>query len=84
MIYRIKLPRLGETMEEGTVTTWHKQVGDAVAKGDLLYCIETDKTSMDIESVWAGQLQEICCPAGQTIPVGTVVAVISSWPPPVS
>jgi pyruvate dehydrogenase E2 component (dihydrolipoamide acetyltransferase) len=78
MIYRIKLPRLGETMEEGTLTTWHKQVGDAVAKGDLLYCVETDKTSMDIESVWAGQLQEICVPAGQTIPVGTVVAVISS------
>ena len=78
MIYRIKLPRLGETMEEGTLTTWHKQVGDAVAKGDLLYCVETDKTSMDIESVWAGQLQEIRCPAGQTIPVGTVVAVISS------
>jgi len=77
MLYRIKLPRLGETMEEGTLTTWHKQVGDTVAKGDLLYCIETDKTSLDIESVWAGQLQEICCPAGQTIPVGTVVAVIS-------
>jgi pyruvate dehydrogenase E2 component (dihydrolipoamide acetyltransferase) len=78
MIYRIKLPRLGETMEEGTLTTWHKQVGDHVAKGDLLYCIETDKTSMDIESVWVGQLQEICCPAGQTVPVGTVVAVLAS------
>ena len=77
MIYRIKLPRLGETMEEGTLTTWHKQEGDQVNKGDLLYCVETDKTSMDIESVWAGRLQEICCPAGTTIAVGTIVAVIN-------
>jgi pyruvate dehydrogenase E2 component (dihydrolipoamide acetyltransferase) len=76
MLYRIKLPRLGETMEEGTLTAWHKREGDPVDKGELLYCIETDKTSMDIESVWAGRLQQICCPAGATVPVGTILAVI--------
>lgn len=76
MIYRIKLPRLGETMEEGTVAAWHKRVGDPVNKGDLLYCVETDKTTMDVESFCAGQLQEICCAAGTTVAVGTVVAVV--------
>lgn len=76
MIYRIKLPRLGETMVEGTLATWHKQVGDRVEKGETLYCVETDKTAMDIESAWAGELEEICCPAGTTVPVGTVIAVL--------
>ena len=76
MIYRIKLPQLGETMIEGTVATWHKRVGDRVEKGDTLYCVETDKATMDIESAWAGELEEICCPAGKTVPVGTVIAVL--------
>jgi pyruvate/2-oxoglutarate dehydrogenase complex dihydrolipoamide acyltransferase (E2) component len=76
MIYRIKLPQLGETMVEGTLATWHKQVGDTVHKGDPLFCVETDKTAMDVESAFAGQLQEICCPVGSTVPVGTVIAVL--------
>ena len=78
MIYRIKLPRLGETMEEGTVTTWYKQVGDQVEKGELLYGLETDKTALDIESYVAGRVQEICCTAGSTVAVGTTVAVLIS------
>ena len=78
MIYRIKLPRLGETMEEGTLTAWHKQVGDVIAKGDLLYCVETDKASLDVESFVAGRMQEICCAAGSTVAVGTTVAVLVS------
>ena len=76
MLYRIKLPRLGETMEEGTLVTWHKLVGDHVVKGDLLYCVETDKAAIDVESLVAGQVQEVCCAVGATVPVGTVVAVL--------
>ena len=52
MIYRIKLPRLGETMEEGTITAWHKRQGDPVNKGDVLYSVETDKATVDVESFW--------------------------------
>lgn len=78
MIYRIKLPRLGETMEEGLIAEWHKKVGDQVNKGDALYSVETDKTVVEVQSVWAGRLREIRVPAGQTISVGDVVAILEA------
>lgn len=76
MIYRIKLPRLGETMEDGTIAEWYKKEGELVSKGDPLFSVETDKTTVDVESVWAGRLREICCPAGQSVPVGEIVAIL--------
>lgn len=78
MICRIKLPRLGETMEEGTITAWHKRQGDPVSKGDVLFSVETDKSTVDVESFFTGELTEICCEAGRTVPVGFVVALLTT------
>jgi len=78
MICRIKLPRLGETMEEGTITAWHKRQGDRVNKGEALFSVETDKSTVDVESFWTGELTEICCEAGRTVPVGFVVATVTT------
>jgi pyruvate dehydrogenase E2 component (dihydrolipoamide acetyltransferase) len=74
----ILMPQLGETVAEGTVSSWFKSVGDAVAIGDKLFEIETDKVAMAIEATEAGVLAEIRVPAGQTVPVSTVVAVIAA------
>jgi len=73
----VLMPQLGETVAEGTVSSWFKSVGDAVAIGDKLFEIETDKVAMAIEATEAGVLAEIRVPAGQTVPVGTAVAVIA-------
>ena len=70
------LPQLGETVTEGKVASWFKQVGDKVAAGDNLFLIETDKVSMEVQAVEAGTLTEIRVPAGETVPVGTVVAIL--------
>jgi pyruvate dehydrogenase E2 component (dihydrolipoamide acetyltransferase) len=74
----VLMPQLGETVAEGTITVWHKAVGDAVAPGDSLFDIETDKTTMDIPATVAGVLSEILVPAGATVPVGSVVAILSA------
>jgi len=77
MTYMVKLPQLTETMEEGTVTKWLKAVGDRVEKKDLLYQIETDKSTMDVESVDAGFLCRIIAAEGQTVKVGQDLAMIA-------
>src|SRR3984957_2552111 len=73
----ILMPQLGETVAEGKITVWYKSVGDAVAAGDNLFEIETDKTSMEVPATTAGVLAEIRVAAGATVPVGSVVAVIA-------
>jgi pyruvate dehydrogenase E2 component (dihydrolipoamide acetyltransferase) len=73
----ILMPQLGETVAEGKITVWYKSVGDAVAAGDSLFEIETDKTSMEVPATAAGVLAEIRVAAGATVPVGSVVAVIA-------
>jgi pyruvate dehydrogenase E2 component (dihydrolipoamide acetyltransferase) len=73
----ILMPQLGETVAEGTITVWYKSVGDAVCAGDNLFEIETDKTSMEVPATAAGVLLEIRVAAGATVPVGSVVAVLS-------
>ncbi len=55
----VTMPRLSDTMEEGTVAKWHKKVGDQVLEGDLLAEIETDKATMDFESFQEGKLLHI-------------------------
>jgi pyruvate dehydrogenase E2 component (dihydrolipoamide acetyltransferase) len=74
----ILMPQLGETVAEGKITVWYKAVGDAVAAGDNLFEIETDKTSMEVPATAAGVLAEIRVAAGATVPVGSVVAVIKA------
>lgn len=73
----VLMPQLGETVTEGTISKWHKAIGDAVAAGDSLFEIETDKTSMEVPAVAAGVLGEIRAQTGATVAVGTVVAVLA-------
>ncbi len=72
------MPQLGETVTEGKVAIWFKSVGDAVAAGDNLFEIETDKVTMEVQATSNGVLAEIRVPAGETVPVGTIVAVLGA------
>ena len=72
----IVMPRLSDSMEEGVVLKWMKQVGDEVAVGEELVEIETDKANMAYESDVAGTLTEILAPEGETLPIGAPIAVV--------
>ncbi|HZO04745.1 MAG TPA: biotin/lipoyl-containing protein, partial [Solirubrobacterales bacterium] len=72
----IVMPRLSDSMEEGTILTWMKQVGDEVAVGDELVEIETDKANMAYEADIAGTLTEILAQEGDTLPIGAPIARI--------
>jgi pyruvate dehydrogenase E2 component (dihydrolipoamide acetyltransferase) len=72
----VVMPRLSDSMEEGTILSWLKQVGDEVAVGDELVEIETDKANMAYESDVAGTLQEILAKEGETLPIGAPIARI--------
>ena len=71
----IRMPRMSDTMEEGNIVAWHKKEGDKVQPGDLLAEIETDKATMDFESLWEGHLLHIAVKEG-IVPVEGVIAVI--------
>lgn len=72
----ITMPRLSDTMEEGTVATWLKNVGDKVEEGDILAEIETDKATMEFESFYEGTLLHIGIPEGETANVDALLAII--------
>ena len=72
----ITMPRLSDTMEEGTVAKWLKKVGDAVSEGDILAEIETDKATMEFESFYEGTLLHIGISEGDTAPVDALLAII--------
>ena len=72
----INMPRLSDTMEEGTVSSWIKSVGDEVEEGDILAEIETDKATMEFESFYSGKLLHIGVEVGQTAAVDTLLAII--------
>lgn len=72
----VTMPQLGETVEEGTVERWLKQPGEIVTRGEPLVEIATDKTSMEIPSVFDGVLEEILVPEGGTAAVQAPIAVI--------
>ncbi|NNE76153.1 MAG: pyruvate dehydrogenase complex dihydrolipoamide acetyltransferase [Pricia sp.] len=72
----VKMPRLSDTMEEGTVAAWLKKVGDTVEEGDILAEIETDKATMEFESFYSGTLLHIGIQEGESSPVDAVLAVI--------
>ncbi|HEU5063551.1 MAG TPA: dihydrolipoamide acetyltransferase family protein [Solirubrobacterales bacterium] len=76
----VVMPRLSDSMEEGTILSWLKQVGDEVAVGDELVEIETDKANMAYESDTAGVLQEILAQEGETLPIGSPIARIGEGP----
>src|SRR4029077_10012864 len=75
MASEVKLPRLGQGMESGTVTKWLKSEGDQVAKGEPLYEIDTDKVTQEVESDFAGVLLKIALREGEA-PVGQTIAFI--------
>jgi pyruvate dehydrogenase E2 component (dihydrolipoamide acetyltransferase) len=72
------MPQLGETVEEGTVAVWHKKEGDRVAIDELLVEIETDKVATEVPSLVAGTLSKILVGAGETVKVGTALAIIDT------
>ena len=72
----IKMPRLSDTMEEGTVASWLKKVGDDVEEGDILAEIETDKATMEFESFYSGKLLYVGLQEGESSPVDQVLAII--------
>ena len=72
----INMPRLSDTMEEGTVATWLKKVGDTISEGDILAEIETDKATMEFESFHEGTLLHIGVQEGETTKVDELLAII--------
>ncbi|ADH70190.1 MULTISPECIES: dihydrolipoamide acetyltransferase family protein [Nocardiopsis] len=76
----IQMPRLSDTMEEGVISTWVKNVGDKVASGDVLVEIETDKAVMEYEAYEDGYLVKQSVSEGETVPIGAVIGVIADSP----
>jgi pyruvate dehydrogenase E2 component (dihydrolipoamide acetyltransferase) len=74
----VKMPQLGETVAEGTVTTWFKNAGDTVVKGEALFEVSTDKIDTEIPAQASGVLAQILVGEGETVDVGTVVGVITT------
>ncbi len=72
----IEMPRMGYDMETGTIAAWTKQVGDSVARGDVLAEIETEKSTVEMEALAAGTLVEQTLAPGQEVPVGTVIGYL--------
>lgn len=72
----VLMPQLGETVAEGKILAWFKNVGDDVQEGDNIFEIETDKVTMEVQAITSGKLSEIRVQAGEVVKVGSVVAVI--------
>ncbi len=72
------MPRLSDTMEEGTLARWLKNPGDSVHRGDVLAEIETDKATMELEAYDDGVLEQVLLGAGETAPIGQVIAVLGA------
>jgi pyruvate dehydrogenase E2 component (dihydrolipoamide acetyltransferase) len=77
-VFEITMPKLGESVTEGTIGTWHKAVGDDVAFDDPLFDVSTDKVDSEIPSPYDGKMLDILVNAGDTVPVGTVLARIGA------
>ncbi|HEX9638973.1 MAG TPA: dihydrolipoamide acetyltransferase family protein [Acidobacteriota bacterium] len=77
MAHKVVMPQMGESIAEGTIVKWHKQVGDKVQRDETLFEISTDKVDAEIPSPASGVLAEIQVAEGQTVAVQTVVALIA-------
>ena len=75
-VYEVTMPKLGETVTEGVVSQWLKQVGNTVAFDDPLFEVSTDKVDSEVPSPYNGVLLEILVNEGDTVPVGTPIARI--------
>jgi pyruvate dehydrogenase E2 component (dihydrolipoamide acetyltransferase) len=77
MVREVILPKLGQTMEEGVIVEWFKEEGDPVQRGDVLFTTESDKATLEVEAPGKGFLRRILVPAGESVPVLSVVALIT-------
>ncbi len=78
MTVTLAMPRLADTMEEGTIIAWLKQTGDLVARGETICEIEMEKATMTYESHLSGRLVRILVEAGATAPVGAPIAELDT------
>src|SRR5512135_2979852 len=78
------MPSLGFDMTEGKLANWLKKEGDRVEKGQSIAEIETEKATVEIQATVTGTLDKIMVPAGQTVPVGTVIGMIAEAGEPVA
>ncbi|MFT7285969.1 MAG: pyruvate/2-oxoglutarate dehydrogenase complex dihydrolipoamide acyltransferase (E2) component [Halieaceae bacterium] len=76
----LKLPKLGQSMQAGTILEWLVRDGEDVTEGQPLYILESEKTAMEIECPYSGTISELCVPS-EGIAVGTPIAVIDRRPP---
>ena len=76
MATEVIMPKLGLTMTEGTVIEWFKKEGDAVKAGESLLSVETDKVAIDVEAETSGTLLKILIPAGQVVPITTIIGYL--------
>jgi len=77
-VFELKMPKLGESVTEGTIGKWLKQPGEKVSKYDLLVEVQTDKVNTEIPSPVAGTLKEVRVEEGQTVPIGTLLATFDT------
>lgn len=77
MTHEVTMPQLGMAQDTGLIVSWVKQPGDPVKSGDVLMEVETDKSTMELEAAHDGFLTEIRAAAGEAVPVGNVIAIIS-------
>src|SRR3712207_28270 len=76
MATEVKMPQLGETVVEGTITRWLKQEGDTIEEDELLVEISTDKVDSEVPSSASGTIQKILVQEGDTVKVGTALAIV--------
>ncbi len=80
MPHEVIMPALGMAQDSGQLLAWHKKPGEAVAAGDVLFEVETDKAAMEVEAQKEGYLTDVSVEAGSDVPVGQVIAMISETP----
>jgi len=78
MEVEVIMPRLGQEMTKGTIVEWYKKEGDRVEKEELLFLVDTEKATVDVESEVAGVLTKILVGEDEEVPVGQVVAIIGT------
>src|SRR5438445_6801961 len=76
-VTKVVMPKLSEAMESGKIIKWLKKEGDRIQGGDILAEVETDKADREMEASGGGFLRKILAPAGETVPVGTLIGVIA-------
>ena len=81
MTETVIMPQLGETVAEGKILAWFKSVGDEIKEGDNLFEVETDKVTIEVQSIVSGRLSEIRVGTGEVAKIGAIVAVIGGEAP---